>query len=256
MGHIHLGRLPKTQPWIAVVDLLHSSAPPGEIAIATAKAAENSLASAVSDPALRHAFWLLTQLPLAARSTDYVDRLSELGMVAERLPPLLTLAAAFQQSIDAHARNMRRKTDLGEMAQLAATEALTSILAADLPGLFGTTGDDVRYELGKLAAPDRFARLSRNFFARLVHRNLEYFLTRAISDHIGPGRSLRSIDDNVAFRAALAQHCFEAAGIIEVFSRDWYSKANWEGGITRAKAAGFTYVAFKKLREELRQRAG
>jgi hypothetical protein len=91
------------------------------------------------------------------------------------------------------------------MAKLAATESLTTILAVDLPTLFNTTGEDVRYALGKLAAPDRFARLSRDFFARLVNRSLEYFTSRAIADHIGPDRSLPSIGDYADFRQALAQ---------------------------------------------------
>jgi len=255
MGHIHLGRLPRTQSWNAVVDLLRAGASTREIATATAKAAENSLASAASDPALRHAFWLLTQLPLAARKTDFPQRLSQLGMVMGKAPSLLTLAAEFQQSIDARIRNARVKTDLGQMAKLAATEALTTVVSAELPGLFDTTGEGFRYALGKLAAPDRFARLSRNFFARLINHNLEYFLSRAIADHVGPGRGLRSIGDYAEFRHALAQHCYEAALIVEAFSSEWYSKANWKGGITEAKAAGFTYVAFKKLREELRRRA-
>ena len=141
------------------------------------------------------------------------------------------------------------------MAKLAATEALATVLAAELPGLFDTTGEDVRYALGKLTAPDRFARLSRNFFARLINHNLEYFISRAIADHVGPGRGTRSIGDYADFRQALAQHCYEAAFIVEAFSGEWYSKANWKGGITQARAAGFTYVAFKKLREELRRRA-
>ena len=255
MGHIHLGRLPRTQSWNAVVDLLRAGASAGDIATATAKAAENSLANAALDPALRHAFWLLAQLPLAARSTEFDERLLQLGINAGTAPALLTLTADFQRLVDARVRNARVKTDLGQMAKLAATEALTAGLAAELPGLFDTTGEDVRHALGKLAAPDRFAKLSRNFFARLINRNLEYFISRAIADHIGPGRSLRSISDYADFRQALAQHCYEAALIVEAFSGEWYSKANWKGGVTEARAAGFTHVAFKKLREELRRRA-
>ncbi len=254
MGHIHLGRLPKTRPWNAVVDLLRVGASTADVAKATAKAAENSLAPAASDPALRHAFWLLTQLPLAARSTDFAGRLLELKFDAGAASSVLSLAAAFQASIAAHSLHAKVKTDLGDMAQLAATEAFTALLTADLPALFGTTKEEVRYALGKLAAPDRFAKLSREFFARLINRNLEYFISRAIADHTGPGRGFRSLDDQEVFRRALTQHCYEAALIVETFSRQWYSKANWQGGVTPAKAAGFVNVAFKKLREELRRR--
>lgn len=255
MGHIHLVRLPKTPPWNAVVDLLGSHAPTDEIVAATARAAEHSLAQAASDPGLRHSFWLLTQLPIAARSPDFAARLRNLNLHAGSAPTWLSLSAAFQDAVDEKTRRARGKTDLGEMAQLAATEVLTTVLSADLPGVFDTASEDVRYALGKLAAPDRFAELSRDFFACLVNRNLEYFLSRALADHIGPGRAFGSLSEHTAFREALAQRCYEAALIIEASSAEWYSTTNWQGGITPAKAAGFIHVAFRKLREELQRRA-
>lgn len=254
MGHNRLGRLPETQRWDSVVALLAAGGSTQAIATATAEAAENSLAQAASDPALRQAFWLLTQLPLAARSPDFTTRLRELNVDAGAAPSLLSLGAAFQASLDATMRRSISKTDLGEMAQLAAAEALTTVVASDLPGLFGATTEDVRYALGKLAAPDRFAKLSRNFFARFVNRNLEYFVSRAIPDHIGPGRGFGTVSDQTEFRQALALHCYEAALVVEEFSRAWYAKTNWQGGVTPAKAASFIHVAFRKIRTELRER--
>jgi hypothetical protein len=224
------------------------------IARAVASAAENSLAKAASDRGFRYSFWLLTQLPLAARSPDFAARLQQLGIDAGPAPTLLSLTAAFQDAVDRHASTAKSKTDFREMARLAATESLTSVLLPALPGLFDTTSDDLRYALGKLAVPGRFAKFSRQFFARLVNRNLEYFLSRVTANHIGPERRFRSLGEHAEFREALAQHCFEAALIVEAFSGEWYSKTNWLGGVTPAKAAGFSYVAFEKLREELRRR--
>lgn len=255
MGHIHLLRLPETPPWNAVVDLLRSHAQTKEIVAATARAAEPSLAETASDPGLQHSFWLLTQLPIAARSPDFATQLRDLNLHAGPTPTWLSLAAAIQDAADAKAQRDGGKTDLGEMAQLAATEALSTVLTADLPGLSAATSEDVRYVLGKLAAPDRFAQLSRDFFACLVNRNLEYFLSRAIADHIGPGRGFGSLSEHNAFRQALTQRCYEAALVVEASSGEWYSRANWQGGITPEKAAGFIRVAFKKLREELQRRA-
>ena len=254
MGHNRLGRLPKTQSWNSVAALLSVGGSTREIAAVTAKAAENSLAQAASDPALRYAFWLLTQLPLAARAPDFDSRLRDLTIDAGSAPSLLALAAAFQAALDAQSRQAVVKSDFGEMARLAATEAFTTLVASDVPALFGATSEDVRYAIGKLAAPDRFAKLSRNFFARFITRNLEYFVSRAIPDHVGPGRGFASLADHTAFRQELAQHCYEAALIVEEFSRDWYAKTIWQGGITPAKTAAFVHVAFRKLRAELRQR--
>jgi hypothetical protein len=38
---------------------------------------------------------------------------------------------------------------------------------------------------------------------------------------------------------------------VEEFSGGWFSKTNFEGGITPKKAADFVFVALKKLRAEL-----
>jgi hypothetical protein len=67
MGHIRLGVLPKSQKWRQVVEELRLGADLSEIAAAAADAAETSLQNASADPAFLHAFWLLTQIPLAAR---------------------------------------------------------------------------------------------------------------------------------------------------------------------------------------------
>ena len=71
MGHVRLGSLPKTRKWQQVIDLLGSDADVGEIAAASSDAAENSLAQAAKDPAFLHSFWLLTQIPLAARTENF-----------------------------------------------------------------------------------------------------------------------------------------------------------------------------------------
>ena len=58
-----------------------------------------------------------------------------------------------------------RRTDLGEMAQLALIESLTAAVAPQLPSLFGSTPGDVRDAVGRLAGGDRFAKLARECFA-------------------------------------------------------------------------------------------
>ena len=75
-----------------------------EIAASSAAAAEAALRSAHAAPALGHAFWLLTQIPLAARSPDPAASLEKLGL---RLGPNLTLLAvvgAFTEAVDRHAK--------------------------------------------------------------------------------------------------------------------------------------------------------
>jgi hypothetical protein len=124
------------------------------------------------------------------------------------------------------------------MAQMGAAESLTSTLRQQTESLFGTTPADVQRELAKLATPKNFSLLARDFFSRLSERYLTYFLSRELSNH-------RSVDENRQFREALSLHCKQASKIVEQFAGGWYSKTNFEGGITQRKAANFIQVALK-----------
>lgn len=255
MGHIRLGRLPRTRRWQEVVALLGTDAPLDHIAAATAQAAESALGTAHNDPALGYAYWLLTQIPIAARSTDFDGSLEKLGLRTGAQPTLMAIVGAFSDAIDAHVSRTGIRTDLGEMAQLVAAESLTAVAGRDLPSLFGPTAADVKHALGRLAGPDRFAGLARDFFARLTRRYLDYFLSRELSNQVGPGKRLRSIDSHTAFNAALDQHCREGSRIVEAFAGGWYSKARFEGTLTPESARGFVFVALRKMQSELRKRA-
>jgi hypothetical protein len=238
MGHIRLGRLPATKKWQQVIALLSREAAIEQVAAASAEAAEISLEHARLDPALSQSFWLLTQIPLAARSPNYPDSLRSLGVAVHATPSMMETIGAFSAAVDRHVDRSGGRTDLGELAQHAAAESLAAMAGSDLPGLFGPTSEDARLALGKFAAPDRFARLARDFFARLTQRHLDYYLSRALSNHVGPGCGIGSIDGHTAFNAALEQHCREAARIVEAFA----------GGCTRRP---FSRAGFLQKRREL-----
>jgi hypothetical protein len=254
MGHIRLKRLPATRKWRQVVALLADGAPVEDIAGASADAADSALQFARNDPALAHIFWLLTQLPLAARAPDSARATRELGLDVGATPSLMEVVAAFSEAVDRASVGRAGRTDLGEMAQRSAAESLAAVAGADLPSLFGATPDDVRSALGKLAAPDRFARLARDFFARLTRHHLDYYLSRTLSEQVGPRLRLRTIADHSAFDAALEQHCRETSRIVEAFAGGWFSKTHYQGGITPEKAGAFVFVALDKIAKELRKR--
>ena len=58
------------------------------------------------------------------------------------------------------------------------------------------------------------------------------------------------------FNAALDLHCRQASKIVEEFAGSWFSKTNWERGISPEDVRGFAWVALKKLRAELRKGGG
>ena len=254
MGHVRLKRLPASRKWGQVVELLvRGGATVADLAGASADAADTALQSAQRDPALTHSLWLLTQLPLAARSPDFVAATRALNIRISD-GSLVDVVAAFSNAVDDATSRLSGRTDLGEMARLAAAETLSSVVGADLPALFGSTPPDVRLALGKLAAPDRFAVLARDFFARLTQKHLDYYLSRTLSAHVGPGKPIATVADHSAFNAALEQHCREAARIVQAFAGGWFSKTNFRGGITPAKTRAFIAVALSKITAELRQR--
>ncbi|MFC3205619.1 hypothetical protein [Aquamicrobium soli] len=256
MGHQHLLVLPRSKVWKQVVGLISGGANAEAIAGAVSEAAECSMIDASNDVGVQHAFWLLTQLPLAARGNEFSKQLTELGVKVGPDPTLIEITSAFMSAIDRHVELSRARSDFGEMAQLSAIEAIHVVVARELPGLFGVTGGEVKSAIAGLATVKQFAVLSREFFSRLTRRHLDYYLSRELSAHVGSDQRFTSLRDHAAFNDAITLHCAETSRIIKEFSGEWYSKQNYEGGIDPSKAGRFVNVAAKKIRAELRRRRG
>jgi hypothetical protein len=255
MGHVRLGRLPQTRKWQHVADLLGAAGPLAQVAAASAAAAEASIGRAGSDPALTHTVWLLTQLPLAARSPDFGDQLSALGLRPGDQPTLLDVVGAFADAVDRHAALTGGRTDFGEIAQQAAAESLTAVVGRSLPSLLSPTPEEVQKAFGRLTSRVNYGELAGEFFARLTRRHLDYYLSRELSNRIGPQGRLKTIADHSSFNSALDLHCREAARIVEDFAGSWYSKNQFKGGITPDKARRFAFVALRKIVSELKRRS-
>lgn len=256
MGHVRLGRLPRTRSWNQVIELISGGAGAADIAAATSKAAETEILRVGTDPAFVRAFWLLTQIPLAAKQANFAERLRQLGLDVSDRPSLIEIVQALSDSVDRHARSVGGRTDVGEMAQLCAAESLTAVAGRELPGLFAPTSEDVKAAFSGLATVKQYSVLARDFFSRLTRRYLNYFLSRELSNHVGANGRFRSVAEHADFEKAIDLHCRETARIIKEFSGEWFSKTNYEeGDIDERKAGGFVHVAFQKIREELRRRS-
>ena len=254
MGHVRLGVLPKTREWNHVVALLTAGADVSELAAAVATAAERELMAARGDPAVASTVWLLTQLPLAARGDRFAAELTALGFASGSEQSLVAIISGFAAAVESQTRGNAGRTDFGDLARQAASESLASLVGSQSPGFFGASADDVRIELGKFATKDRFASLAREFFSRLTQKTLDYYLSRVLDDHVGPGRPLAELQQRDKFQKALDQHCREASLIVEQFAGGWFSKAIFHRQLTRESAQNFTDYALKKMRDELRAR--
>ncbi len=255
MGHIRLGLLLATKRWREVVATLEGGGNVAEVAASAALAAEGGLKFAAGDPLVLFSLSLLTELPLAARGPEFVADLRALGLDVSDAPSLIELTAAFSRAVDEKAFELGGRSDLGEIGQMAAVESVNRVVGAALPSLFGPRTEDVQHAVGRLASGSGFALLARCFFAQLTERTLNFYLSRALPDHVGPGARFEDDAARQRFSNDLARHCWEAAEIVEAFAGGWYGKAVYqEGGITPAKLKGFSAYALRKIRSELKAR--
>ncbi|WP_238602621.1 hypothetical protein [Fimbriiglobus ruber] len=223
------------------------------MANAILSAAEKGLQNAGSDPVVIETIWLLMRLPVAARTDDFTAALLRSGLHVTDDPSLMELVAAVSGAIDTKAQRAGR-SELGEMAQMAAVETLTEVIGSRLNTLFGPSPEQVQAEVAKLRTNIQFGLFAKDFFARFVFKTLTFFLSRTLPDHVGEGRRFSTLAEQAAFTAALDAHCREAAKVVEAYSGDWLMKHNYEadGRISREEVAGFTSYAMTKLVAELR----
>jgi hypothetical protein len=235
-----------------VVALLSASAGASAVAAAASAASRAGLETAQRDASVAESILLLAQLPSAANEKDFVAALRRQGVAVEGAPSLLALTAAVTETLDRRLKSSR--TDLGEMAGLAAVETVASIVGACVPSLFEATPEDVRAALRSLSTERQFGMLARAFFARFAERYLTYYLSRELSVHVGRGERFETLDDHSAFSAALRLHCYQAARIVEDFAGQWYSKARWARDVSLERARRFAARALEKLGAELARR--
>lgn len=236
VGHIRLGRLPKTKEWEEVIELLRARAPLSSVARASAEAAREGLRQAETDPGLAESFYLLAQLPRVARS-ETLGGVDEELRALSKSETLIDLGAAFAGAVDARLDGNRRRSDVGEIAELSAIETLMDVVGRRLPSLIAAEPGNVRRALAGFEPKYQFAKLARVFFARFVERYLAYYLSRELAAHVGPGGRFAGVEDHSAFNDGLRRHCYEASAIVEAYAGAWRSKKLWEPPVNVARQA-------------------
>ncbi len=267
MGHQRLGDVPKTQKWANVVakvagggqGMQGGSVSPEtirEIAAETLDAAETGLLKSIDDPGLRYTFYLLTQIVLAAREANWQGSLAGLGIHISDESSLYDLTSELQIAVDDHLSRHGGSTDVSEMAQKAAGEAIARLAGPKANTLFGTGSDEVQDALKDLSTKAGFARLGQRFFGGFMARFLNFYLSRVTAGQVGDA-NFPQVGDLTQFNEALAAHCQQSARIVHDFCGEWYSKTEFQKGIDLDNTSGFMAVAMKKLKAELqRQREG
>jgi hypothetical protein len=282
MGSHLLVGMPRTGSYRRVIALLGDGAggagsagvapgDVGQIANATIDASLEGLELAKGDRGLGYCVYLMARVVLAAREYDFILALNRAGVptpaTISGLPdvPIVTSAAAydvydltsgFTAAVDRHLRVIRGRTDIGEMAQLAAAECLSSLCPDESDTLFGAASLTVEATLRDLSTEAGFARLAHDFFARFIRRYLEYHLSRELSNHVGPGRRFRDVDGHNEFLRELDHHCRVSTSIMRSFAGDWYVKHRRLEDISPETAQGFAAHAVDKVRDALAYQEG
>ncbi|HCT43618.1 MAG TPA: hypothetical protein DF699_00225, partial [Phycisphaerales bacterium] len=273
MGHHQVESLPVTTSHKRVVAMLGEGAgmagSPGVGPAALEQVADAMLSAtlagfdrAASDEGLIYAFHLLTQITQAARDEGrFQQRLVELGLTGNELDfaeskvnggsgianSIYDLVAKYTFAIDEHLAKTGTRTDLGEIAQRAAAQSLTVLGQEYANTLFGTGPEAVQDALRRLSTQSGFARLTQDFFGRVASGFLIYHLSKELSNHVGRGRRFADVSEHNEFLAAMDSHCQTAASVLREFSGTWYSKHNFQGGITPRKSAGFVRHTLEKV---------
>lgn len=267
MGHTRLGAIPKSRKWDSVVAIMLSDEPLSvdsseafdkwvrKVSAATLGAAQKGLQGAVKDIGLRYTFYLLTQLALASRQDGWQKRLEHLGIRLRNDATPFALATAMQQAIDDFLSENGRATDVSEIAQEAAGDALCRLLRRESVSLFGSGSPQIQQALFHLSTQSGFSRLGQLFFGGFMARFLNFYLSRATAGLVG-GNRLSQVSDLSRFNEALQLHCEESAQIVRSFCGDWYSKTEYQEGIGLDNTSRFMAVALRKLSSELQIQAG
>jgi hypothetical protein len=262
MGHQRLGDVPKSQRWDAVVATVAAGSGGGgfaglaqsvrDIADRTLEASEAGLERAIADPGLRFTFYLLTQIVLAAREEDWREELRQVGIDIDESASLFDFTDAVQEAIESHVRQHGGPTDISEMAQQSAGQALAELAGPNAVTLFGSGSAEAQDAVRKLSTKVGFARLGQRFFGCFTARFLNFYLSRITAGQVGR-RSLEHSGELSHFNEVLLIHCNQSARIVHDFCGEWYSKTEFQKGISLENTSGFMAVAVRKLQAELRR---
>ena len=203
MGHIHLGRLPRTRLWKEVVSLLEDRATVEDVAAASAHAAEMDLLNASRDAVFVESVRLLVNIPLAARQADFGDALRQLDLEVGSVPSLVEVVSAMTRRLEGVGRGFPERSDYSDLSMRALSQAVTDCVGTDLPGLFGASGEDVRQSFRRFSYREGIATLCRAYFGALVGSALSYWLDRSLNSQIGTDRRFARVVDRAEFDQAM-----------------------------------------------------
>jgi hypothetical protein len=254
MGHIHLGRLPKTQAWAGVIASLGGpTLDVQDVARATMHGASGRLQRLRTDPSLAYCVWLLARLASASRRPDFTDAVADLGIPAAQQKSLVGFIAAVSGRARDEVERHPISGPFGDMALQALRKTLTETIAAQPTPLFGFEPADIEWAFARHATETGFGTLLHRFFADFLRRALRFYVDKELSLQVGRGAHLSTSTQAISFLSDLDRHATETARIVAVFSGQWFAKHHWtaDGRIGRDETARFVAEAMRKVHDDV-----
>ncbi len=247
MGHIRLGRLPKTYSWIRVLELLATKGDISEIAEASLLAAKSGLIRVSSDPGFIHVLATVFEFVELSTSDAFVNDLLKDGYKVAENPGLFDIVSALKARLDSDLDSGRIKSDLSEIAQNSFTEILFRYASAETDSLFEAAPVILQNSIGKYAVRDRSRILFHAFFSTFTSKYLSYYLSRELSNHVGHGERFENIESHQEFDKAFDSHIRRSIHLIDEFAPEWFGKEKYERAISTQTVSRFARLAFKKI---------
>jgi len=252
MGNKFFGVLPKTHRWNQVVSLLREGVDAGEIAQSSFWAALTCFQRIPNDSGFNQVIQTAFEFAEAAREKNFAEALWKRGFEVPPDPTALDMIGALRSRIDWQLSDSRIHSDAAEIAQNALTKSLTA-QTVNQASLFDAGPDHVQKALGRGLRGEQFSRLMHEFYSSFVHRYLTYYLSRELSNHVGPDRRFTDLAAHQEFSRALDLHIRQTVRIADEFTPGWFGKASFEGRLNRGEITRYTHVAFKKIAGEFKR---
>ena len=199
MGHIRLGRLPKSARWSRVVGLMTEDEGAAQrVAASTVTAAESYLREIARDASLPRAYWLLVRLMSASRAGRLTDELSRIGVSPAAAESSVGLIASLSEHLRSDLSESERNSATADYAALAFRRALMETVATQADSLFASTGEDLERAFRAHSTERQFGEVSQKFFGDFLARILTSALDREIPNRLPTAQAgselIREID--------------------------------------------------------------
>lgn len=257
MGHIRLGRLPKTYRWKQVIDALTSSDTSiSQIVTSTSKASEKVLTDSRYIQGLAHCYWIFTNIAQASRGDDFLYELNNFGInVSEKDSGLNILKKIYNSASDS-LKNSGNFSILDQIALDSFKSAFHNTITEESTTLFGCDLDSIQKAFKKYSTSTQVSKLGREFFSQYLYKSFSFVLEKELANKISENGRFQNSADIQEFNRRLKVYCWDVSKIVEDFSGGWYGKHGFEGNLSdKRQTTKFTQHAITKLLSEVSKEA-